>query len=77
MKKIKILNSKMVQAEKRLEKAMLKIWPEESTVQFMIAHNQKLPSTGLVMGCNAPYLRVKMDTDRGAVKDVHFDSILP
>ena len=77
MSKLINLNSKMVQATKQLEKEMMKIYPEGSVVQFMIAHNQKLPSTGWVLGCNAPYLRVKMDTDRGAVKDVHFDSILP
>ncbi len=77
MNKLTLLNSQMVLATKRLELEMAKIYPVGSVIQFMIIRNQRRPSTGKVISYNAPYLRVKMDTDIGKVKDVHFDSVLP
>ena len=77
MKLLKKLDKKRLDAEQQLEKAMSEKWPEGCVVQFMLAYNQKVPSSGRVMSCNAPYLRVSLNTTKmRSARDVHYSAVL-
>ena len=69
------LEDNLQDAERLLNSKLNEIYPEGTELSFWIQHNQKVPSTGVVLGYSAPYLRVRLRSKKQDVKDVHFGRI--
>jgi hypothetical protein len=66
-------------ASKKLRLATEQMWPEGTAVRVMLSAVQKNPSPGVVVGCHAGELCVRLDKPNrrgyGTVKHVHWRKV--